>query len=207
MRPKWRYTPVVEHSIAEAPSASQPLVQRPKRADAARNFDKLLDAARAAFAEDGTNAKLEDVARRAGVGIGTLYRNFPTRFDLLQAVYFDEVDGLRETATQIAGLEPWDALAAWSHAFAAYTATKRAVAHELLAQADRDAPVWKAARAVVLDTGQSLLTRAQEAGVARTDIEWNDVGRLVNAAAAIPGASEEEVARMVDLVLDGLRDR
>ena len=206
MGPKWRYTPVVEQSIAEEPSASQPLVQRPKRADAARNFDKLLDAARAAFAEQG-DVKLEDVARRAGVGIGTLYRNFPTRLDLLQTLYFDEIDGLRRTAAEIAGKDPWEALATWLHAFAAYTATKRAIAHELLATADRDAPQWQAARSVVVGTGEALLAAAQDAGAARRDVSWTEVGRLANAAAAIPGQTEEEVARMVDLVLDGLRAR
>jgi AcrR family transcriptional regulator len=183
------------------------LVQRPKRADAARNFDKLLDAARAAFAEDGVDASLEDIARRAGVGIGTLYRNFPTRRDLLEAVYFDEVDGLRRSADEVSGREPWDALADWLHHFAGYTATKRSVAQELLAHADRDAPQWRAARGVVVGTGEALLTRAQEAGVARRDVSWTEVGRLVNAAAAIPATSDEEVARMVDLVLDGLRAR
>ncbi|MEA2294800.1 MAG: hypothetical protein QOE86_2439 [Solirubrobacteraceae bacterium] len=183
------------------------LVRRPKRADAARNFDKLLEAARAAFAEDGSDANLEDIARRAGVGIGTLYRNFPTRRDLLEAVYFDEVDGLSRAAVGIVDLEPWDALAAWLHHFAGYTATKRAVAQELFAYADRDSEEYRASRAVVTGTGEALVTRGQQAGVVRPDISFLEVGRLVSAAAAIPGADEAEVARMVDLVLDGLRPR
>jgi AcrR family transcriptional regulator len=182
-------------------------VQRPKRADAARNFDKLLDAARAAFAEEGADVKLEDVARRAGVGIGTLYRNFPDRRDLLEAVYFDEIDGLARAAADLADREPWEALAGWLHQFAGYTATKRAVAQELFAYADRDSPRWLDARAVVNGNGEAFLARAQEAGSARPDVSFLEVGRLVSAAAAIPGAAEGEVARMVDLVLDGIRRR
>jgi AcrR family transcriptional regulator len=183
------------------------LVRRPKRADAARNFDKLLEAARAAFAEDGSDAKLEDIARRAGVGIGTLYRNFPTRRDLLEAVYFDEVDGLSRAAAGVVDLEPWDALAAWLHHFAGYTATKRAVAQELFAYADRDSDEYRASRAMVTGTGEALVTRGQEAGVVRPDVSFLEIGRLVSAAAAIPGADAAEVARMVGLVLDGLRAR
>jgi AcrR family transcriptional regulator len=187
-------------------TAPTSLVRRPKRADAARNFDKLLEAARDAFAEQGSEAGLEDIARRAGVGIGTLYRNFPTRRDLLEAVYFDEVDGLSRAAAELPE-DPWDALAAWLHHFAGYTATKRAVAQELFAYADREADDYQAARAAVTGTGDALIGRAQEAGVARRDVSFTQVGRLVSAAAAIPGADEEEVARMVDLVLDGLRPR
>src|SRR5690242_147309 len=87
-------------------------VQRPHRADARRNFDALLAAARDVFAEQGTGASLEEVARRAGVGIGTLYRNFPTRQDLFDAVYVEEVAQLCQAADDAAGLPPWDALVA-----------------------------------------------------------------------------------------------
>ena len=91
--------------------------QRPQRADARRNFDALLAAARDAFAEDGTDASLEDVARRAGVGIGTLYRNFPTRRDLFETVYIGEVEALRRAAEDLADAPPWDALVTWLHRF------------------------------------------------------------------------------------------
>src|SRR5690606_11784928 len=87
-------------------------VQRPLRADARRNFDALLDAARTAFAEDGTGASLEDIARRAGVGIGTLYRNFPRRQDLFEAVFVGEVEELCRAADDAAQLPPWDGLVA-----------------------------------------------------------------------------------------------
>src|SRR5258706_13057049 len=87
------------------------LAQRPKRADARRNYEKLLAAAGEAFAENGTAASLEDIARRADVGIGTLYRHFATRQDLLEAVYIDEVEEMSRAAADLPDPEPRDALA------------------------------------------------------------------------------------------------
>src|SRR5215208_3431075 len=107
------------------------LPQRPKRADAARNYDKLLAAARDAFTDDGAEASLEDIARRAGVGIGTLYRNFPTRRHLFESVYADEVNTLCLVAEEVADQEPWEALTAWLDRFAGYMVTKRAVREAL----------------------------------------------------------------------------
>src|SRR5205823_7014193 len=92
-------------------------LQRPKRADARRNYDKLVATARAVFAEDGTSAPLENVAERAGVGIGTLYRHFPTRQALLEAVYLDEVEAMARAAAELAHLPPWDALSQWLHQY------------------------------------------------------------------------------------------
>src|ERR1700712_4737164 len=89
-------------------SVTTPQIRRPQRADARRNFDALLAAARDAFAENGTEASLEDIARRAGVGIGTLYRNFPTRQDLFESVYVGEVEQLCQAAEDVAALPPWD---------------------------------------------------------------------------------------------------
>src|SRR4029077_9767461 len=94
-------------------TVTQSLSRRPLRADAQRNYDKLLSAARDAFAEDGTAATLDDIAHRAGVGIATLYRHFPTRQHLLEAVYVDEVEAMARTATDLAELPPWEALDRW----------------------------------------------------------------------------------------------
>src|SRR4051794_1432104 len=85
------------------------LRERPKRADARRNYEKVVTAARAAFAERGASTSLEEIARRAEVGIGTLYRNFPNRQALLEAVYIDEVENLCRSASELDGLAPWDA--------------------------------------------------------------------------------------------------
>src|SRR4051812_23807201 len=93
---------------------------KPKRADARRNHEKLIAAGREAFTEEGSAASLEDIARRAGVGIGTLYRHFPTRQALLEAVYLDEVEALCTSAEELAELPPWDALANWMRRFVGY---------------------------------------------------------------------------------------
>src|ERR1700710_2314888 len=87
--------------------------RRPKRADARRNYDKLIESARAAFTENGAEASLEDIARRAGVGIGTLYRHSPTRQDLIEATYLEEVEALCASAAEFAGLDAWAALSGW----------------------------------------------------------------------------------------------
>jgi AcrR family transcriptional regulator len=184
---------------------TQTLSQRPLRADAQRNYDKLLAAARDAFAEDGTAATLDDIAHRAGVGIATLYRHFPTRQHLLEAVYVDEVQAMARSAADLAELPPWEALDTWLHQYVGYAATKRALAEELLAYIDTDAEVFQACRVAVVGAGDMLLERAQKAGVARPDASFSDVGRIVAGIAAIRGTDPEQIERMLDIVLDGLR--
>src|SRR5262245_66404811 len=121
-------------------------LQRPKRADALRNYEKLVAAARAVFTEDGTSAPLEDVAERAGVGIGTLYRHFPTRQALLEAVYVGEVEALCRSVADFEGLPPWEALSGWLHRYVGYAATKKALAEDLIASIGRGAPVFEQCR-------------------------------------------------------------
>jgi AcrR family transcriptional regulator len=181
------------------------LPQRPKRADARRNYEALVAAARAAFAEDGADASLEDVARRAQVGIGTLYRHFPTRQHLLEAVYVDEVEAMCRSAADLEDLPPWDALADWLHQFVRYAATKRAL-FEGMAAADRDAEVFRASREAITTAGETLLQRAQAAGAVRPDTSFGDVGRMVGGIAAVP-AGPEQIERILDVALDGLRYR
>ncbi len=184
----------------------QPLSpQRPRRADARRNYDKLIAAGREAFTEDGRGASLEDIARRAGVGIGTLYRHFPSRQDLLEAVYVEEVDALCRSAVDLAEEPPWEALVAWLHRFVGYLATKQALAEELLAYNDRDADVFKACRAAMFAGGEPLLVRAQEAHVVRTDTDITEVIQLVGGIAKIQTAAPEQLDRLLDMALDGLR--
>jgi AcrR family transcriptional regulator len=178
--------------------------RRPKRADALRNYEKLVTAAREAFAEDGTSATLDDIARRAGVGPGTLYRHFPTRQHLLEAVYLDEVEAISRKAADLAGLPPWEALAAWLREFVGYAATKRALAQEMLATIDTDAEVFQASRAAIYSAGEALVARAQEAGEMRGDATFQDVARLIYGISAIRG-EPDEVERALELVLDGLR--
>ncbi len=178
---------------------------RPKRADALRNYEKLIAAAREAFAEDGTSASLEEIARRAEVGIGTLYRHFPNRQALLEAVYVDEVDALCRSAADLAQLPAWDALVGWLHRFVAYLATKQALAAELMNYVDRNADVFQTCREGLYAAGGPLLQRAQHERVVRADIDLTEIIQMVGGIAKIQGADPEQIDRILDLALDGLR--
>jgi AcrR family transcriptional regulator len=179
---------------------------RPKRADARRNHDRLVAAARELFAERGTSAPLEDVAERAGVGIGTLYRNFPTRQALLEAVYIDEVEAMARSAEELSLLPPWDALRQWFHQYVGFAATKRAL-NEALLEAAPDSNVLVTCRTALADAGNALVERAQEAGVIRPDTSFADIGRMVAGIAMVPTTDAEQQQRLLDLALDGLRYR
>jgi AcrR family transcriptional regulator len=181
------------------------LAPRPKRADARRNYDKLVNAAREAFAEQGTSATLEEVARRADVGIGTLYRHFPTRQDLLEAVYLEGVEAICRAAENYEDQPPWEALSGWLHEFVGFAATKRALAEDLLAYIDRDAEVFTACGGAIYGAGEPLLKRAQEAGVVRADADITDVTKMVSGIAAIRTADAEQIDRILGVALDGLR--
>jgi AcrR family transcriptional regulator len=184
------------------------LRQRPKRADARRNYDKVVAAARDAFAERGASTSLEEIARRAEVGIGTLYRNFPTRADLVQAVYVDEVEALSRSADELADLEPWEALSGWLHRFVGYVATKQALADELFAVVDPERQAVFAGCRAMLDTaGEPLLRRAQDAGTVRPDVAIGEVVRMVAGIAKIPSDDPAEIQRLLAVALDGLRYR
>ena len=185
---------------------SQTLLARPKRADARRNYDKVLAAAREAFAEGGESTALEEIARRAGVGIGTLYRHFPNRQALLEAVYLEEVEVIcRSAAKQLEGADPWEALNGWFESFSGYLATKHALAAELLNYMDRDAQLFKASRAALWEAGEPLLRRAQDARVVRPDVEIGDVISLVIGIAKIPAADPRQTQHLLRVALDGLR--
>ena len=187
--------------------STEPLVARPKRADARRNYEKVLAAARDAFAEGGESTALEEIARRAGVGIGTLYRHFPNRQALLEALYMGEVEELCRSAAGLEDADPWDALSGWFERFIGYIATKQALGGELLKYLDRDAPLFKASRAALYDAGEPLLTRAQEAGVVRPDVDIADVLSMVMGIAKIPAADPAQNQHMLRIALDGLRYR
>jgi AcrR family transcriptional regulator len=184
------------------------LLTRPKRADARRNYDKVLAAAREAFAEGGESTALEEIARRAGVGIGTLYRNFPNRQALLETLYLEEVEGIcRMAEEQRESAGPWEALTSWFERFIGYIATKQALAAELTNYLDRDAQLFKSSRAALWAAGEPLLTRAQEAGVVRPDAEIGDVMHMVMGIAKVPAADPSQTTHIVRMALDGLRYR
>ncbi|MFI6436645.1 TetR/AcrR family transcriptional regulator [Streptomyces sp. NPDC050759] len=175
--------------------------RRPHRKDAARNYDALLAAAREAFAEHGAEASLEDIARRAGVGIGTLYRNFPTRRHLFETVYADEVNTLVQVAQDLADQEPWQALTAWLDRFAGYMVTKRAVREAL----NDESEIFAACRESMYAAGGPLFERAQEAGQARRDMDFVDLLRMVAGITATAFDDEVQRDRVLSIALDGVR--
>jgi AcrR family transcriptional regulator len=182
----------------------QPVGPRPRRADAQRNYGKLLEAARAAFTEADAGASLEDIARRAGVGIGTLYRHFPTRQVLIEAVYVDEVEALSRSARDLAELPPWQALTAWLRRYVEYVATKQALANELFAEG-ASSDVFANCRSALYAAGGPLLERAQQARIVRTDVGIADVLHLISGVAKISATNREQAERILEVALDGLR--
>jgi AcrR family transcriptional regulator len=183
------------------------LDRRPKRADARRNYDKLIEAARVAFTEKGADASLEDIARRADVGIGTLYRHFPTRQALLEATYLEEVEALCASAEELSDLEPWDAFVGWLRRFAEYASTKKALSAELLATIGMQSELFAQCHTAIFAAGGPLLERAQAAGVVRPDVTAHEAMRLVSGVLMIRAAEPDEINRLLDLVMDGLRYR
>jgi AcrR family transcriptional regulator len=186
---------------------AQTLLTRPKRADARRNYEKVLTAAREAFAEGGESTALEEIARRAGVGIGTLYRHFPNRQALLEALYVDEVAEVCRSAEGLDDAYPWEALSAWFERFIGYMATKQALAHELLNYLERDADLFKVCRVSLFEAGEPLLARAQESGAVRPDVGIGEVIQMVMGIAKIPTGDPAQNQHMLRIALDGLRYR
>jgi len=182
---------------------------RPMRADAQRNYARLLDAASAAFVAHGADdVSLEEIARLAGVGIGTLYRHFPTRQALLEAVYTDQVESLSARAEELRETEsPADALADWMRALVKFSSTKRNMTTALLATLGTDSELLSSCAKQIKGAAEALLARAQQAGVVRPDANAMDLIRLVHAVniatekAPDPGQAD----RMLALILDGLR--
>lgn len=176
----------------------------PKRADARRNRERVLAAAREAFGTGGESTSLEEVARRAGVGIGTVYRHFPNRQALLEALYVDELEQVCRSAAQLEDAEPWRAFHDWFERLIGYLATKRALAAELTNYLDQDAALFKQCRSELYAAGEPLLTRAQQAGVVRRDVVFSQVMQMAIGISKIPGGPRE-VADILRIALDGLR--
>ncbi|GAA4490882.1 TetR/AcrR family transcriptional regulator [Microbacterium panaciterrae] len=175
--------------------------RRPRRADAARNFDALVTAGRDVFAEEGSGASLEDIARRAGVGIGTLYRNFPTRDDLIETLYLREVAALADAADEVSGLAPWAAFEAWLDRFVEYVGTK----HVLLDGLNGESTVFAECRVVMLAAGDPLLKRAQQEGAAKADLDIGDVVKLIAGVSAVAYDDDAQRRRVLELAIGSLR--
>lgn len=174
-----------------------------RRSDAQRNRDRILVAARTVLADRAAEMSMAEVARRTGVGMATLYRNFPGRRELLEALYAAEVDELCQAAGQVSGL-PEGALAAWLRRFADFHSSKHPIAVELLRHTDAADPVFGSSRERVLAAGRPLLVTAQQAHQVRTDLALDQVLDLVLAVVTIPG-EPAYVEPILQAVLDGLR--
>jgi AcrR family transcriptional regulator len=182
------------------------------RADARRNRQRLLAAALAAFTEHGADdASLDEIARRAGVGIGTLYRHFPTRQALLEAVYRDQVEELCASARDYtaAAASPAQALADWLRALTAFGATKRNLTSSLMSGPDgKRSEVAMSCSAMVREAAAGLLADAQRSGEIRPDVDATDLLRLSHAlalAGELPSAHADQPERLMRVLLDGLR--
>jgi AcrR family transcriptional regulator len=175
---------------------------KPLRADARRNREKVLAAAAAAF--------LEDVARRAGVGIGTLYRHFPTRDALVLGVYRQQIDDLDEVSRRLlAEREPGEALHEWMRAFVQYVAVKRGLVGLLKSLMGTDRDQFVATKATLHGAMARLLEAAAAAGAIRADVRSGDLiramGGVCMATDAAGGAASPIATTLVDLLYDGLR--
>ena len=191
-------------SIANAAGATA--AGGPKRADARRNHERILTAARTAFADGGQSTSLEEIARQAGVGIGTLYRHFPSRQALLETLYVNEVEDVCRSAEQLDD-DPWTDLSVWCERLIGYLTTKRALAAELLNYLDEDAPLFRECRAPLYAAGEPLLKRAQDAGVVRRDVDLSDMLHMLGGITRMPTSDSAQIERIVQIALDGLRYR
>jgi AcrR family transcriptional regulator len=183
---------------------------RPMRADAQRNYASLLKTARVAVSERGADIVLEDIARSAGVAIGTLYRHFPTRQDLLEAVFLDETNELRARAEELASAPvPFDALMSWLRLQMDFAARGRSMGAAIMAAKHVPGTRIYDANKAMHDAGEVLLLRAQAAEQIRTDVHILDVIRLVYGIALVnEHASDPDGAnRMLDLVIAGIRTK
>ncbi len=179
---------------------------RPMRADARRNYERLLDAARKVFADQGGGASMEAIAKQAGVGAGTLYRHFPKRIDVVEAVYRDDVDVLVGSAEHgLADLDAWTALAGWLRAYVDYARAKRTFLNELHEAFEKNPDLKSVSRDRIAGACDRVLLRAQEAGVARTDIDGADLMQLVSQMCTSPTLTPDQGERLLAVILDGLR--
>ncbi|MEW2632128.1 helix-turn-helix domain-containing protein [Streptomyces sp. NPDC048389] len=184
---------------------------RAKRADARRNYERLLTQARAAFAERGTDASLEEIARRSGVGIGTLYRHFPNRHAMMSAVFQEALADLLRRSHELAdAAEPCAALVEWLRSLITHAGEYRGLARALMSASHDENSALSACSVPLREAGERLLARAQESGAVRADVSIGDLMQLTNAIAlaAEQDPGDPELAdRLLTLTLRGLRLR
>jgi AcrR family transcriptional regulator len=179
---------------------------RPKRADARRNTEAVLDAAKAAFAETGVDAPMRDIAARAGVGVGTIYRNYPQRSDLIIAVFRRELEATAAEAEQLGtDLPPAEALRRWAASLAGFVATKHGLAGALHSGDPAYAPLPALFLGILAPKVQRLLDDGAAAGTIRADVRAED---LIPALSRLASGDLQDpqggAGLMIDVLLDGL---
>ena len=185
-----------------------PASERRPRADAQRNRARLVDTARIAFVEIGPDLTMDEIARRAGVGIGTLYRHFPTRDAIVEAVYRHEVEQLSLAAPQLLEtLPPAEALHAWMRLFVDYIAKKKVIASALSALAGGTTELFASSGTRITEAIKLLVDRAEAAGAIRADVDPLDLlMALVGISYGRSGPDWQASAlRLIDILMDGLR--
>ena len=179
---------------------------RPMRADARRNRELLVAAAKEVFSTQGASASMEAIAKQAGVGVGTLYRHFPNRLDLVEAVYQTDVTELWETAQRVvAELEPWPAVEAFFVAFRRYAQTKQALMAELHQAFEKNPEFRSRARGLIEASFDLVVDGAKAAGAVRDDVTGADLMQLVSPVCTNTAIEPEQAGRLLSMVLDGMR--
>jgi AcrR family transcriptional regulator len=197
-----------KQAVAEKPA--EPLADdvleggKPMRADARRNRERLVSAAREVFAQEGSSVSMEAIAKHAGVGIGTLYRHFPNRFDIVEAVYRDDVEELVRAAEETKDLEPWEAVEAFFEAFLRYTKTKRVLLSELQQGFEKNPELRSRMRERIDSAFDLVVERAKHAGVVREDVNGSDLTQLVSPICTNASIPDEQTHRLINMILDGL---
>uniref|UniRef100_A0AAU3GVG0 TetR/AcrR family transcriptional regulator n=1 Tax=Streptomyces sp. NBC_01401 TaxID=2903854 RepID=A0AAU3GVG0_9ACTN len=190
--------------------STAPTPARPLRADARRNYDRLLSEARTSFAAQGTDASLEDIARRAGVGIGTLYRHFPNRQALMNAVFQEALAALLDRSRVLATADrPCTALVEWLGAIVSHAGEYRGLAQALMSASGDETSALTSCHVLLRQAGDRLLTRAQSSGSVRADVSIDDLLQLTNAIALAAEQTPADPAlagRLLRLTLQGLKD-
>jgi AcrR family transcriptional regulator len=186
---------------------SQP-AQRKPRTDAMRNRERILEVAKGAFTRHGADASLDDIAKQAGVGAGTLYRHFPTRDTLIEAVYRSEVEKLAAAAQGFsAAMFPDEALRAWLLLFVDYIAAKHIIAPALKSVAGGPSRLYEGSRSLVQGAIDELVKRAKKSGDVRKDINASDLLRAVIGVSYVGsgGDWQQSARRLVDILIAGSR--
>jgi AcrR family transcriptional regulator len=201
----------IEGAMSSKPEApadrveSRGSTERRVRTDAKRNLDALLQSAKAVFATSGVDAPVREIAEKAGVGIGTFYRHFPQRADLIAAVFRHEIDACAEAAPILAAEHaPGEALAKWMQRYAAFIATKRGLAPALHSGNPAFEPLRAYFEQRVRPALRALLESAVAAGEIRNDVESDELLHAV-ASLCMPAQDDGRAQRMVALLIDGLR--